>query len=262
MHKTLMIFLAAILLILTACGQKVENDASPGYTQISQDEARKMMARDDGHIVLDVRRPDEYQAGHIPGAILIPNESIGTERPNELPDPDQIILIYCRSGNRSKQAAKKLADLGYTNIYEFGGITDWKGETVSGTEPNQAILSTQEQPVLVLEANGHVFRADPEDNGSADALLEKLSSGAIELELHDYGNFEKVGPLPWELPRNDQPITTSPGDIILYQGDQITVYYDTNSWTFTRLARIRDVTGEELLSALGEGNVTVKFSLG
>ena len=80
-----------------------------------------MMARDDGHIIVDVRRQDEYDAGHIPGAILIPNESIVAERPAELPDPDQIILIYCRSGNRSKQAAQKLADMGYTNIYEFGG---------------------------------------------------------------------------------------------------------------------------------------------
>ena len=89
------------------------------------------MAKDDRHIVVDVRRQDEYDAGHIPGAILIPNESIGTERPKELPDLDQIILIYCRSGNRSKQAAQKLFDIGYTNIYEFGGINTWTGEIVT-----------------------------------------------------------------------------------------------------------------------------------
>ena len=100
-----------------------------GYKQISQDEAKEMMARDDGHIIVDVRRQDEYDAGHIPGAILIPNESIEKERPKELPDLDQIILVYCRSGRRSKEASEKLAKMGYTNIYEFGGIITWPGET-------------------------------------------------------------------------------------------------------------------------------------
>ena len=98
------------------------------YTQITQDDAKERMTRDEGHVIVDVRRQDEYDEGHIPGAILIPNESIESEPPEALPDLDQIILIYCRSGNRSKQAAQKLADMGYTNIYEFGGILDWTGE--------------------------------------------------------------------------------------------------------------------------------------
>ena len=77
--------------------------------------------------------------------------------------------------------------------------------------------------------------------------------------MHDYGNFEKVGPLPFELPRNDETITTEPGDIILYQGNQITIYYDENTWNFTRLAKIDNVTREELLDVLGSGDVTVTF---
>ncbi len=101
------------------------------YTIISQEEAKEMMEKKDNHIVVDVRRQDEFDAGHIPGAILIPNESINTEQPKELPDLNQIILIYCRSGNRSKQAAQKLFDMGYTNVYEFGGIIDWTGEVVA-----------------------------------------------------------------------------------------------------------------------------------
>lgn len=88
------------------------------------------MKNDDGHIIVDVRRQDEYDSGHIPVAILIPNESIDYERPKQLPDTEQIILIYCRSGNRSKQAARKLADMGYTHIYEFCGINTWTGEIV------------------------------------------------------------------------------------------------------------------------------------
>ena len=90
-----------------------------------------MMKADDGHIIVDVRQQDEYDSGHIPDAILIPNESIGTEKPKELPDLDQVILIYCRSGRRSKEASQKLADMRYTHIYEFGGIIDWTGEVVT-----------------------------------------------------------------------------------------------------------------------------------
>ncbi|WP_022775938.1 rhodanese-like domain-containing protein [Butyrivibrio sp. AE2015] len=126
-------------LLLTGCGNAGNDSAdvtsensSATYTQISQEEAKEMMGKDDDHIVVDVRRADEYAAGHIPGAILIPNEEIGTEQPAELPDLDQIILIYCRSGNRSKQASQKLADMGYINVYEFGGIIDWTGEVVTG----------------------------------------------------------------------------------------------------------------------------------
>ena len=126
-------------LLLTGCGNAGNDSAdvtsensSATYTQISQEEAKEMMGKDDDHIVVDVRRADEYAAGHIPGAIRIPNEEIGTEQPAELPDLDQIILIYCRSGNRSKQASQKLADMGYTNVYEFGGIIDWTGEVVTG----------------------------------------------------------------------------------------------------------------------------------
>lgn len=120
-----MIILLAAALLLTACTKKTE---SASYRQISQETAMEMMAKDDGHVIVDVRRQDEYDAGHIPGAILIPNERIGTNRPVELPEIDQIILIYCRSGNRSKQAAQKLADMGYKNIYEFGGISTWTGD--------------------------------------------------------------------------------------------------------------------------------------
>ena len=138
--KTMRVVLATVVLIafvalfaLAGCVQKLDGgDMERSYTQISQEQAKEMMAKDDGHVVVDVRRQDEYDAGHIPGAILIPNESIGSQQPAELPDLDQIILIYCRSGNRSKQAAQKLFDMGYTNVYEFGGIIDWTGDVVTG----------------------------------------------------------------------------------------------------------------------------------
>ena len=130
--KARLILLTAFVLLLTACssgGQAMdEEDMVRSYTMISQDQAKEMMEKEDVHIIIDVRRVDEFETGHIPGAVCIPNESIGTEQPEELPDLDQIILVYCRSGNRSKQAAQKLFDMGYTNVYEFGGIIDWTGE--------------------------------------------------------------------------------------------------------------------------------------
>lgn len=97
--------------------------------KITMEQAQNLMKTEENYIILDVRREDEYAAGHIPGAVLLPNETITAETASEvLPDQDQMILVYCRSGNRSKQAAAKLADLGYSDIREFGGILDWPGE--------------------------------------------------------------------------------------------------------------------------------------
>ena len=115
------------LMLLSSCG--APGSSSLGYRQISMDEAVKMMKEEKNYIILDVRRPDEFAKGHIPGAINVPNEEIGTTEIAELPNKSQLILVYCRSGNRSKQASEKLVKLGYTNIVEFGGINDWKGET-------------------------------------------------------------------------------------------------------------------------------------
>ena len=112
------------------CAASGGGDAT--YRQIGVDEAVIMMNEESGYVILDVRRADEFAAGHIPNAINVANESIGEGEIPELPDKDQLIMVYCRSGRRSKEAAEKLVALGYTNIVEFGGILDWTGEVVSG----------------------------------------------------------------------------------------------------------------------------------
>ena len=117
----------------SAVSEEAAGEQPASYQQISQEEAKEMMEQDGTQIIVDVRTQEEYDSGHIPGAVCIPNESIGTEQPDALPDLEQIILVYCRSGRRSKEASQKLADMGYTNVYEFGGINDWTGEIV--TEP-------------------------------------------------------------------------------------------------------------------------------
>ena len=113
------------LLLLTGCG----GNTSDGYQQITQEEAKEMMDTQEV-IILDVREQDEYDSGHIPGAVLLPVGSIDeTTAVEVIPEKDSTVLVYCRSGNRSKTASSTLAELGYTNIYEFGGINTWPYET-------------------------------------------------------------------------------------------------------------------------------------
>ena len=129
MEKIAIPVLLALALVLTG----VTNFApkTTGYRQVTTEEAVNIMQTEDNYVILDVRTAQEFASGHIPGAALLPNETIGTEDIPLLPDKDQLILVYCRSGNRSKQAAEKLAQLGYTNIVEFGGINSWTGEIVT-----------------------------------------------------------------------------------------------------------------------------------
>ena len=125
--KRIFLLIIAGLLLLSGCGKK-ENSVEITYEKISMSEGLKRMESDKDFILLDVRRADEFAAGHIPRAVNLPNEEIGKAEISSLPDKNQTIYIYCRSGNRSKQAADKLLALGYTNLIEFGGILDYTGE--------------------------------------------------------------------------------------------------------------------------------------
>ena len=134
-------------------------------------------------------------------------------------------------------------------------------------EPQEILETTmdeEEQAMsrkIDIEVNGQVRTATMNDNRSAEAFLELLEQGPVTVSMHDYASFEKVGPLGTSLPRSDESITTTPGDIILYLGNQITIYYDVNSWDFTLLGHIDDATGENMREFLGSGDPTVTFSL-
>ena len=123
-----LVFLLLAVLLLAACGQDKENNQGAVYMNITAEEAKEIMDSEEGYIILDVRTREEYDEGHIPGAILIPNTAIEEKAEDVLTDKNQLILVYCRSGRRSKIAAEALAELGYTNIKEFGGIIDWPYE--------------------------------------------------------------------------------------------------------------------------------------
>ena len=125
--KKLILLLLAVMMF-TACGHTKENDQETVYMNITAQEAKKIMDREEGYIILDTRTQEEYDEGHIPGAIVIPHDEITDRAEEELPDKDQLLLVYCRSGRRSKLAAEALVELGYTNIKEFGGIIGWPYE--------------------------------------------------------------------------------------------------------------------------------------
>ncbi|MBE6114046.1 MAG: rhodanese-like domain-containing protein [Erysipelotrichaceae bacterium] len=121
MKRVILMFLAMFGLVSCTSSQNT-------YTQMSMNDAMDLMENESDYVILDVRTLEEYNEKHILGAMNIPNESIGTEEIDALPDKEQLIFVYCRSGNRSRQASEKLVELGYTNIIEMGGIGDWSGE--------------------------------------------------------------------------------------------------------------------------------------
>ena len=125
------IFSLLLILMLGIVVFAVPHAGASGYRQITMQEAIDMMDSESDYIILDVRTPAEYEGGHIPNAVNVPNETIGQSEIDELPDKGQLILVYWRSGNCSKQASSKLAALGYTNIVEFGGINAWPGEIIT-----------------------------------------------------------------------------------------------------------------------------------
>ena len=132
MLKRILPLLLVLVIMLAGCGKSDADTPNNTYEKIPMSEGLARMKSDENYILLDVRRADEFEAGHIPGAVNLPNEEIGTEEIPSLPDKAQTIYIYCRSGNRSKQAADKLLVLGYTNLIEFGGIIDYTGELEYG----------------------------------------------------------------------------------------------------------------------------------
>ncbi len=164
-------------------------------------------------------------------------------------------------GNKMKKNFWTIAVL--FAAFLLGGCTSGEQQVMDGDGMFQIDDQDDMTPnaFVTVKVGDQFFSVDLDGNSSADAFFEKLKEGDIEVEMHDYGNFEKVGELPWELPTNDEEITTKPGDLILYQGNKITVYYDENTWNFTRLGRLNG-TPEEIKEVFGgEDDVTAEFFL-
>lgn len=156
-------------------------------------------------------------------------------------------------------AALSLSGCGTGELPANTEITPTPSAEESYNESADQGEGNQEGSALKITVGEHTFYATFAENPSADEFQELLAQGALTVEMQDYGGFEKVGSLDTELTRTDERITTEPGDVILYQGDQITIYYGTNTWNFTRLAKIDDPEG--LKDKLGSGTIQATFSL-
>ena len=171
-----------------------------------------------------------------------------------------LLLTGCSSTGPAEAGTSEAS--GSTEETSLPTVTEPASEN-EASEPYSAKSSLPEgtDRMFYAHVNGKALKILAAENSSADAFIDLLKTGDVTIEMHDYGSFEKVGPLGTTLPRNDEQITTEPGDVILYQGDQITIYYDVNNWSFTRLGKVQDLSQAELKDILGSGNVTVTFSL-
>ncbi len=165
-----------------------------------------------------------------------------------------------RDGNKQEGG---LSDPSGDALLPDSDESDGKNETdnADGETDNGDETSGTEERIMYITVNGRKLKAELEDNSSARALTELLKDGPLTVSASDYGNFEKVGSLGVTLPRNDRYFTTEPGDLILYQGSNFVLYYDVNSYTFTKLGKVRDITRAELVDLLGKGDVEMVLSL-
>lgn len=159
------------------------------------------------------------------------------------------MLTACNADNQ--QISETVSELQYVISESNTALSE------TAAEPDE----NKEENIMKITAGDTVFTAELADNSSAKALKELLADGPLTIEMSDYASMEKVGSLGTELPRNDEQISTDAGDIILYQGNSIVIYYGTNSWNFTRIGKINGVTKQELLDVFGDGDVTVTFSI-
>jgi len=182
------------------------------------------------------------------------------------------IAAYARPAVTWARAENVVSGVGDNRFDPKGQVTRAQTAVILYRYLNRDVPTDPEQPVpqepieqeanrMYIQVGDTLLTATLADNSSAEALRELLKKGPLTIDMSDYGSFEKVGPLGATLPRNDEQITTSAGDIILYQGNQITIYYAQNSWSFTRLGKINDITAQRLKEVLGAGDVRVTLSL-
>ena len=178
-----------------------------------------------------------------------------------------LLLMICLSACKQTETGRKPSlDPSKAQSQEYNSSTQPEvipdSETKTPTDQVPADKSDGNGETMIYAHVGdETLIIKPEDNSSAEALIELLKRGDIAVAMHDYGGFEKVGSLGASIPTNDERITTEPGDLILYQGNQITIYYDTNTWSFTRLGKVQGMTTEQIFEVLGDGDPTVVFSL-
>ena len=173
-----------------------------------------------------------------------------------------LALVGCAQGQASTSADSSSRSAASASVSSSTAeSTDAAVEQSATTAVDDSTESAEAAGSFIISANGKQLEVRLANTNAARALAEHLQTEPVTVDLHPYGGFEQVGPLPWALPESDEQITTSPGDVMLYQGDQITIYYGTNTWSFTRLGRVQELSQAELKDILGDGGVEVTFSL-
>lgn len=244
-----------MVLGLCACGTRSdlpESESVPSRTEWTRpEEASAGQTADD---LPD--EEDEKSAADEPSAQGIPeSEESGQVQAAQSPAQD----TAGQAAIQTAPAEQPSGDVPPEKAETAAPGTEISGEKAPAEPAEEPSASSEEESMLNIKVGDQTLLAVWEENPSAEAFRELLSQGPLTVEMEDYGGFEKVGDLGTTLPRNDTQITTQPGDVILYQGNQITVYYGTNTWNFTRLARIADPG--DLKEKLGDGTVCVTFSL-
>ena len=176
------------------------------------------------------------------------------------------VLMYFISKNNNEEISNNLEM--NNNSIEFTDNTSSNIENTNLTEKQEKIENNtinenkdEDMDKIYIRVNNQILDVELEDNSATKELKEKLKNGDIVIEAHEYGGFEKVGDLGFSLPREDTNITTKAGDIVLYQGNQISIFYNSNSWSYTKLGKIQNITSNELKNILGDGDVNITFTL-
>lgn len=174
-----------------------------------------------------------------------------------------LVFFFVNKSNNEEESLVNNANAQETiEQNDISNISEEQGNTQEGDEENMVLTEqNNENTKLKLNIDNHELTATLYDNSSVDALVEALSEGPITINMSDYANMEKVGSLGMSLPQNNEDINTEVGDLILYQGNSFVIYYSNNSWSLTRLGKIDNITGEELIEILGDGDVTVTLSI-
>ena len=267
MNKTVKIILllaSVFALILVIACAKAEENADTGkansvvritYHEITPDEALSMMRRLERFVVLDARDKDAYQAGHVPGAICLGQETVEKSVDQYVTDKALTDFIYGKDKETSITAADRLCKMGYSNVYVFGGIGDWPGELVFGNDPGEPVKSKMTQG-LVIRIGAKSFEVAPEENVN---FIDKAANDPFVLKMEDRGGVEKAAQLPFVLSANDEEQEAIPGDVLLYQGKTVAICYEATTGTFTKIGHILGPTTAELKDLLRSKETDVSF---
>lgn len=269
MKKFIMLLLAALFLFaLSACSSTAPAEreaAGDTHTSIAEESQDTMTSDTDvsGETTAEKTEDSVSESGTMSiGSTAEPEKNTDVESEHKNPAGNQPETISAPETQKPADTSEPATEKPNTSS---NPVTELSETTKEPATAEPSISPKEEEPMkqaqFYIIAGETTFTADFADNSSADAFRELLTQGDLTINMNDYGSFEKVGSIGQSLPREDTQISTTIGDVILYQGNQIVIFYGTNSWSYSRLGKIQNAAKDDLLTAFGSGNVTITFSL-